>query len=80
MQDYIDAQAGGPGKGFFRIVRNPFQARRVINRGKLAVVLGIEVSQPFDCTVHNEQPGCDRDDHQEPARTRCTRSASATWS
>ena len=23
MQDYIDAQAGGPGKGFFRIVRNP---------------------------------------------------------
>jgi microsomal dipeptidase-like Zn-dependent dipeptidase len=58
MQDYIDAQAGGPGKGFFRIVRNPFQARRVINRGKLAVVLGIEVSQPFDCTVFNEQPGC----------------------
>ncbi|MFL5871377.1 MAG: hypothetical protein ACJ75R_09865 [Solirubrobacterales bacterium] len=49
MQDYVDAQAGGPGKGFFRIVRNPFQARRVINRGKMAVVLEVEVSEPFDC-------------------------------
>ena len=56
LQDYIDAQAGGPGKGFFRIVKNPFQARRVINRGKLAVVLGIEVSQPFDCTVPKQRP------------------------
>ena len=28
MQDYIDAQAGGPGKGFFRIVTDPFEARR----------------------------------------------------
>jgi hypothetical protein len=50
MQDYIDAQFGGPGKGFFRIVTNPFEARRVINDGKLAVVLGIEVSELFDCT------------------------------
>ena len=27
LQDYIDAQSGGPGKGFFRIVTDPFQAR-----------------------------------------------------
>ena len=46
LQDYIDAQFGGPGKGFFQIVTNPFQARRVINSGKLAVVEGIEVSRP----------------------------------
>ena len=25
MQDYIDAQFGGPGKGFYRIVTNPFR-------------------------------------------------------
>ncbi|HEX2128494.1 MAG TPA: Coagulation factor 5/8 type domain-containing protein [Solirubrobacterales bacterium] len=50
MQDYIDAQSGGPGKGFFRIVTNPFAARKVINDGKLAVLLGIEVSELFDCT------------------------------
>ena len=25
MQDYIDAQAGGPGKGFYRIVNDPFR-------------------------------------------------------
>ena len=50
MQDYIDAQFGGPGKGFYRIVTNPFQARQVINAGKMAVVMGIETSVPFGCT------------------------------
>ena len=49
LQRYVDAQAGGPGKGFFRIVTNPFQARRVINKGKMAVVLEIEVSELFGC-------------------------------
>ena len=58
LQDYIDAQNGGPGKGWFRIVRDPFQARRVINQGKLAVVLGIENSKLFDCGVFNDDPEC----------------------
>jgi hypothetical protein len=49
LEDYIDAQAGGPGEGFFRIVESPFQARKAINRGKLAVIKGMEVSEPFDC-------------------------------
>ncbi|HEX8741780.1 MAG TPA: hypothetical protein VF712_01485 [Thermoleophilaceae bacterium] len=60
LEDYIDAQSGGPGKGWFRIVRDPFQARRIVNEGKLAVVLGMETSQPFDCDVYNDQPACDR--------------------
>lgn len=59
MQDYIDAQAGGPGKGFYRIVTNPFQARRVINEGKLAVVMGMETSVPFGCTMKLDVPACD---------------------
>ncbi|MGZ6745340.1 MAG: hypothetical protein ACXVD0_05485 [Nocardioides sp.] len=50
MQNYIDAQFGGPGKGFYRIVTNPFQARKVINAGKMAVIMGIETSVPFGCT------------------------------
>ncbi len=49
LQNYVDAQAGGPGKGWFQIVRNPFQARKVINHGKMAVVLEVEVSELFDC-------------------------------
>lgn len=53
MQDYIDAQSGGPGKGWFRVVYSPQQAREVINNGKLAVVLGLEASQLFDCGVTN---------------------------
>jgi len=54
LQRYVDAQAGGPGKGFFQIVTNPYQARRVINQGKMAVVLEIEVSELFGC--HGADP------------------------
>src|SRR6195952_1647612 len=50
LQDYVDAQNGGPGKGWYRIVTTPDQARKVINAGKLAVVMGIETSVPFGCT------------------------------
>jgi hypothetical protein len=59
LQDYVDAQAGGPGKGFFQIVTDPFQARRVINEGKLAVVLEMEISEPFGCTGWSS-PTCDQ--------------------
>jgi microsomal dipeptidase-like Zn-dependent dipeptidase len=59
LQDYVDAQAGGPGKGFFQIVTNPYDARRVINQGKMAVLLEVEISEPFDC--HGwEQPSCNQ--------------------
>ena len=56
MERFIDAQYGGPGKGWYRIVTNPFQARQVINRGKLAVVMGIETSVLFGCTMKNGIP------------------------
>ena len=59
LQDYIDAQFGGPGKGFFRLVSSSAEARRVINDGKLAVVLGIEVSEVLDCGQFNGTPKCD---------------------
>lgn len=52
MQDYIDAQYGGRGEGWFQIVLDPAQAREVIEDGKLAVVLGIEISNLFDCKVN----------------------------
>jgi hypothetical protein len=58
MQDYIDAQYGGPGKGWYRIVTDPFQARQVINSGKLAVIMGIETSVPFGCNVKLGLPTC----------------------
>jgi hypothetical protein len=58
LQDYIDAQSGGPGKGWFRIVTNPFQARKVINEGKLVVIEGIEVSRIFGCGETNGVPQC----------------------
>ena len=62
LQDYIDAQNGGPGEGWFRIVKDPFEARQVINEGKLAVVLGIEVSVPLDCGTTADMPRCDLSD------------------
>ena len=61
MERYIDAQAGGPGQGFFRIVTSPEEARQVIKDDKLAVVLGIETSNLFDCflTPRPGMPVCD---------------------
>ena len=58
LQDYIDAQFKGPGKGFFRIVRSPAEARAVISEGKLAVVIGVEMSQPFDCLYRDGVEEC----------------------
>jgi microsomal dipeptidase-like Zn-dependent dipeptidase len=49
MERYIDAQSGGPGLGWFRVVESTEEAREVINAGKMAVVLGIEISNLFDC-------------------------------
>lgn len=51
LERYIDAQAGGPGEGWFRVVTTPAQARATIAQGKLAVILGIETSNLFDCFV-----------------------------
>ncbi|HWH43326.1 MAG TPA: hypothetical protein VNT32_01210, partial [Thermoleophilaceae bacterium] len=62
LERYVDAQWGGPGKGWLRIVTDPFQARRVINEGRLAVVMGIEVSVLFDCGIVAGVPQCDEDD------------------
>lgn len=65
IQDYVDAQEGGPGKGWFRIVSTPAEARAVINQGKLAVVPGVEVAHIFNCKVTfnpdgSETAGCDQ--------------------
>lgn len=51
VQDYVDAQEGGPGKGWFRIIKSPAEARAVIAEGKLAVILGLEFSNVFHCRV-----------------------------
>lgn len=58
LQDHVDAEAGGPGRGWFRIVRDPAEARSVIAAGKLAVVLGIETSEPFGCRQIFGIPQC----------------------
>jgi microsomal dipeptidase-like Zn-dependent dipeptidase len=62
LQNYVDAQSGGPGRGWFRIVRNPRQARRVIERGKLAVLIGIESSNLMGCSEFMDEPQCTRAD------------------
>lgn len=64
MESYIDAQEGGPEKGWFRVVTSPEQARRVIARGKMAVILGIETSNLFDCFLipSEEFPACTEQD------------------
>jgi hypothetical protein len=60
LQSYIDAQSGGPGRGFFRLVYSPSAARHVISEGKLAVVIGVESSNPLGCSESQGKPQCDR--------------------
>ena len=59
LERYVDAQSGGPGEGFLRIVTDPQQAREAINDGKLALTMGIEVSVLFDCGLNAGLPRCD---------------------
>jgi microsomal dipeptidase-like Zn-dependent dipeptidase len=62
LQGYVDAQAGGKGRGWFRLVYNPRQARRTIERGRMAVLIGIESSNLFGCSERLDVPQCDRSD------------------
>ncbi|GAB2999943.1 hypothetical protein GCM10023080_077250 [Streptomyces pseudoechinosporeus] len=62
MQDHIDKMYGGTGKGWFRIVTDSAQAREVIRQGKLAVVLGVETSEPFGCKQVLDIAQCDKED------------------
>ena len=54
FQDYIDAQYGGPGQGWYRIVKNAAEARNVISQGKMAVFLSIECSTIFDAKKNDD--------------------------
>jgi microsomal dipeptidase-like Zn-dependent dipeptidase len=51
LEAYVDQLSGGPGRGWYRIVRSPQEARDAIAKGQLAVVLGIEVDNLFGCRV-----------------------------
>ncbi|HEX8745424.1 MAG TPA: hypothetical protein VF712_20030 [Thermoleophilaceae bacterium] len=62
LQDYVDAQSGGRGRGWFRLVYSPRAARRTIERGQLAVIVGAESSNPFGCSQYRGQPNCGRED------------------
>jgi microsomal dipeptidase-like Zn-dependent dipeptidase len=62
MQDYIDAQNGGAGKGWFRIAKTPADVRRIAAQGKLAVVIGVENSELFGCREIKDVPQCSKAD------------------
>ncbi|MET9734865.1 discoidin domain-containing protein [Streptomyces sp. NPDC006458] len=62
LQAYVDRMYGGTGKGWFRVVTDSAQARQVIEQGKLAVVLGVETSEPFGCKMILDIAQCSRED------------------
>ncbi|RYZ49383.1 MAG: peptidase, partial [Proteobacteria bacterium] len=51
LEKFVDAEKGGAGKGWLALVKSPQEARDAIAKGKLAMVLGIEVDSLFDCKV-----------------------------
>ncbi|HSJ16936.1 MAG TPA: hypothetical protein VK920_02440 [Solirubrobacterales bacterium] len=62
LQRYVDAQSGGRGRGWFRLVYRPGEARRVIKSGRLAVLIGLESSNLFGCSELRGRPRCTRRD------------------
>ena len=46
MEEYIDSLNGGD--GWFKIAYSAHEAREIINRGKMAVILGLEAATIFD--------------------------------
>ena len=58
MEAHIDAEHGGPGRGWFRIARSPEEVRNIAAQGKLAVTLGVEASEPFGCRIVDDAPQC----------------------
>ncbi|MBO3087120.1 membrane dipeptidase [Cellulomonas sp. zg-ZUI40] len=56
FQDAIDADAGGEGLGWYRVVHTPAEAWTAIADGKLAVVLGVEVSALFGMHAEDVAP------------------------
>jgi len=59
MQRAIDEKYGGPGTGWYRIVRDPEEASEVVAEGKLAVILGTELQHLFNCDL--DRPACTPD-------------------
>ena len=62
LENYVDAQSGGPGRGWLRLVTNPTAARRVIEHGKLAMLVGVEASNPFGCSERFNAGSCTQAD------------------
>ncbi|BEL10253.1 hypothetical protein Q0Z83_084440 [Actinoplanes sichuanensis] len=58
MQDYVDARSGGPGKGWFRLAKTPAEVRSIAAQGKLAVTIGVENSEIFNCREIKNVPQC----------------------
>jgi microsomal dipeptidase-like Zn-dependent dipeptidase len=56
MEAFIDWENDGmiDGDGWYRIVKSPYEARRAIREGKMAVVLGIEVDGLFGCETPDD--------------------------
>lgn len=62
LESFIDERHGGPGKGWFRIAYSPQEAREYVEQGKLAVILGMEISNPFGCGIAVGVPTCTKSD------------------
>ena len=61
LVDYVDAQEGGPGKGWLQVAHTPQEARQIIAEGKLAIVMGMELEAPFNCiTTKDGSSNCTR--------------------
>ena len=53
LEAFVDNESGGPGLGWYRIAYSATDARQIVNSGRMAVVLGIEVDNLFNCGLNS---------------------------
>ena len=80
MQDYIDAQFGGPGKGFYRIVQEPVPGPQGDQRREDGGGHGHRDQRAVRLHDEARRPGLRASPTSTASSTRCTSSASARWS
>lgn len=53
LEAFVDSQSGGAGLGWYRIAYSATEARHIINSGRMAVVLGLELDHLFNCGLNS---------------------------
>ena len=76
MAAFVEAQGGGPGKGWLQIAYSPEEARQIIAENRLAIILGVEVDSLGNWRRSED---LDEQSHGDASRARQLIGAELDW-